>query len=73
MNKKLIFKLVWRGWFVGVSALFTPLFLFAALFSPHAPREMLFSVPLIPVIAAMQGVMAGGLVVLGLTIWPPKD
>jgi hypothetical protein len=73
MNKKLIFKLVWRGWFIGASTLFTPLFLFVALFGTEVPREMLFSVPLIPVIAALQGVVAGGLVVLGLTIWPPKN
>lgn len=33
---------------------------------------MLFSVLLIPLIAGLQGAIAGGLVLLGLTIWPLK-
>ena len=73
MKKSFIFKMVWRGWFVGATAIFTPLFLLAALFAPDAPKEMAFAVLLVPFIAALQGVMFGGLVVLGLTIWPPKS
>ena len=72
MNKGVLFKHVWRGWFVGVSVLFTPLFLLAALFAPDAPPQMMFGVFMIPIIAAFQGVFAGGLVLLGVTIWPVK-
>jgi hypothetical protein len=72
MNKKYIFKMVWRGWFAGVTAIFTPLFILVAILSPETPKQMLLAVPLIPLVAAVQGAMFGGLVILGLTIWPSK-
>ena len=68
-----IFKFVWRGWFVGVTAVFLPLFALAALLNQEAVENMVYGIPLIPVIAAFQGVIVGGLVVLGLKIWRPKE
>ena len=73
MDKSVLFKHVWRGWFVGISVLFTPILLLVALFAPDAPPQMAFGVLMIPVIAAFQGVIVGGLVMLGVTIWPIKQ
>lgn len=73
MDKGVLFKHVWRGWFVGVSVIFTPIFLLAALFSPDTPPQMAIGALMVPVIAALQGVMFGGLVVLGVSIWPLKE
>ena len=70
MERIELFKQVWRGWFVGVSVLITPLALLAALLAPETPPQMVFGVLMIPVIAAAQGIIVGGLVLLGLTIWP---
>lgn len=50
----------------------TPTLLLAALFLPEIPPRAAFGVLVVPVIAALQGIMVGGLVVLGLTIWPTK-
>jgi len=65
-----MFKAVCRGWFVGVSVLFTPMLVLIALFSPEAPPNIWFAIPLVPVIAGVQGVLVGALVCLGLKIWP---
>lgn len=71
MDRAQVFKLVWRGWFVGVSAIFTPLFAILALL-PDGPSVPLFSVPIVPLVAALQGVLVGALVLLGQIIWPSK-
>ena len=71
MDRTQVFKLVWRGWFVSVTAIFTPLFAILALL-PGTPSVPLFSVPIIPLVAALQGVLVGALVLLGLTIWPSE-
>jgi hypothetical protein len=71
MDRTQVFKLVWRGWFVGVSAIATPLFAILALL-PDAPPVPLFFVPIVPLVAALQGLLVGALVLIGLTIWPSK-
>ena len=63
-----MFKKVWKGWTVGVSAVFTPILFLVALIQPDAPKSMLLAVPLVPVIAAGQGVLIGGIVCIGLKI-----
>lgn len=63
-----MFTLIWKGWTTGVSVVFTPLFLIVALIQPGTLENMLFAIPLIPVIAAGQGVLIGGLVCLGLKV-----
>lgn len=73
MDKSFIFKMVWRGWFVGATIIFIPLIMLTIMLSPEAPKSILLSVFLIPLIAALQGLIVGGLVILGLTIWPPKN
>ena len=65
-----MFKTVWKGWSVGVTVLFTPLLILIALFSPQVPANIWIAIPLVPVIACLQGIMVGGLVCLGLKIWP---
>ena len=72
MEKSTIFKLVWRGWFVGASILFIPFFLFIVIFGQNIPIESLLAIPLIPIITAVQGIFVGALVLLGVIIWPPK-
>jgi hypothetical protein len=73
MDKGYIFKAVWRGWFVGATAFFVPLFLLAAVFAPEAPQEVWLAPLMVPVITAVQGVVLGGIVVLGLSLWPLKQ
>ncbi|WP_299941928.1 hypothetical protein [uncultured Microbulbifer sp.] len=68
-----MFKQIWKGWTTSVSVIFTPLFLIAALVQPEAPDNMLLVVPLVPVIAAGQGVLIGELVCLGLKILSFKN
>ena len=70
-----IFKLVWRGWFYGVLVIFLPFFAIAALVSLFGDGkwEIVLSVLLVPLIAAGQGVFAGGLVLLGLKVRPPAE
>ena len=63
-----MFKQVWKGWTIGVSIVFTPLFFIAALVQPDAPASMLLAVPLVPVIAAFQGVLIGATICLGLKV-----
>ncbi|WP_299948035.1 hypothetical protein [uncultured Microbulbifer sp.] len=63
-----MFKQIWKGWTKAVSVIFTPLFLIVALVQPDAPENMLLGVPLVPVIAAGQGILIGAMVCLGLKI-----
>ena len=63
-----MFKQIWKCWTVAVSVVFTPLFLIAALVQPDVPGNMLLAVPLVPVIAAGQGVLIGAAVCFGLKI-----
>ncbi|WKD48223.1 hypothetical protein [Microbulbifer spongiae] len=63
-----MFKQIWKGWTTSVSVIFTPLFLIVALVQPDAPENMLLAVPLVPVMAAGQGVFIGAMVCLGLKI-----
>jgi len=73
MNLIAVFKWVWRGWFVGVSVIFTPIFLLITFFHPDMPYKSAFMIPLVPVIAALQGLIVGGIVIAGLKLWRPKD
>ena len=68
-----MFKAVWKGWSVGVTALFTPLLILAALFSPEPPPNIWLVIPMVPFIACFQGALIGALVCLGLKIWPIKE
>jgi hypothetical protein len=70
-----IFKVVWRGWFYGVLVIFLPFFAVAALvigFGSGKWEALLYPV-MVPLIAGLQGVIAGWLVLLGLKVRPPKD
>jgi hypothetical protein len=72
-----VFGLVWRGWFAGLLTIFLPVWIFAMLTFALTGRweEMLPALgglAMMPAIAAIQGLIAGGLVSLGLRVWPPK-
>lgn len=72
-----LFRLVWRGWFAGVLVLFVPVWLLGliVLMAQGNWGELVpaaIGIVLLPIIAAMQGVLAGGLVWLGLLVWPQK-
>ena len=72
-----LFRLVWRGWFVSVTVIFVPLYLVSHLIGIGGGDSVsgvssLVIVVLIPIIAALQGVVVGALVVLGNKIKPIK-
>ena len=72
-----IFGLVWRGWFAGLLVIFLPFWLLgtvACLVTGNWDQlvQLLLGLVMLPLIAAGQGVMAGGLILLGLKVWPPK-
>lgn len=70
MDNKSIFKMVWRGWFVGATIVFVPMILLTIFLIPQLPISAIFAVLLVPVVTAFQGVIFGGVVVLGLKVWP---
>jgi len=72
-----IFSIIWRGWFIGVTVIFMPISLIAgvaALLSRSQENsfEILAGVVMVPIIAAMQGIIISGIILLGLKLWPPK-
>ncbi|MGB5628647.1 MAG: hypothetical protein WBM57_04720 [Woeseiaceae bacterium] len=70
-----IFKVVWRGWFYGVLVIFLPFFTVAALiigFGAGKWEALLYPI-MVPLIAAVQGAIAGWLVLLGLKVRPPTN
>tara|TARA_R110002049_G_scaffold308857_1_gene514517 strand:+ start:59 stop:289 length:231 start_codon:yes stop_codon:yes gene_type:complete len=73
MKDGAMFKAVWKGWTVGASVLFIPLFILVALFSPKPPLFIWLVIPMVPFIACLQGVLIGVLVCIGLKIWPIKE
>lgn len=69
-----VFRLVWRGWFYGVLVIFLPFFVVAALvvgFGAGKWEALLYPV-MVPLVAGLQGVVAGWLVLLGLKLRPPN-
>lgn len=72
MDKKTIFKMVWRGWFIGGTVVLVPMILLTIILTPQLPISALLAILLVPVITAFQGVIFGGIVILGLVIWPLK-
>jgi hypothetical protein len=72
VGKWQLFKLIWRGWFVAGTVLFSPILLVLSL-TGDRPRELLIAVFMAPLIFALQGLLFGALVLLGLRIWPPRD
>lgn len=78
ISRSSLFKLVFRGWFSGVLVIFVPIGVLAIVAivlrgSWDQLFEALLGLAMMPLIAAGQGVVAGGLVVLGLTVRPPKQ
>ena len=72
-----LFRLVWRGWFAAVLVLSVPILLLvlivlAAQGSWDEVVQGAIAIVLMPIIAAMQGLMVSGLVWLGLLVWPPN-
>jgi hypothetical protein len=68
---------VWRGWFAGLLVIFLPFWLLGVVVFLIGGNwtqmpQMLGGLVALPLIAAGQGVLAGGLVLLGLKVWPPK-
>ena len=68
-----MFSTIWKGWFYGVTAIFLPITLLASIVvifagGNESPLEMILSVFMVPIIAAIQGVIVGGIVVFGLFI-----
>lgn len=77
LTGKELFDTVWRGYVVGMTVIFIPfalLGLLASIFpnSDESVLEMVLFLVMVPVIAGFQGIMFGGLILLGLKVWPPK-
>ena len=72
-----LFRLVWRGYFIAATAIMLPLSILAAVINLSLGGEQVgwqvVLIPLfVPFIIAFQGIIVGGLVLLGLLIRPPK-
>ncbi|MFV8783210.1 hypothetical protein ACNKU7_12385 [Microbulbifer sp. SA54] len=67
-----LFAKIWRGWSVGVSVLFLPVLLVVSLMADETLDQFMYVIPAVPLIAAFQGFLVAGLVMLGLKIWPLK-
>ena len=77
VSRDSVFGLVWRGWFAGVLVIFLPIAIIAIPISAftgawNETLQMLLGLVVVPLIAAGQGLIVGGLVVLGLVVWPKK-
>ena len=73
-----VFRLVWRGWFAGVLSIFVPIWAIAVIvvvvsrsWEELAPAVV--GLILLPIIAAMQGIIVGGVVTLGQVVWRRKS
>jgi hypothetical protein len=74
-----LFRLVCRGWFAGILAIFFPTFLLFGFLivlpcynSELKPLEYVSGLFLLPLIAAGQALMLGVMVVFGVKVWPPQ-
>ena len=67
-----LFRVVWTGWFFGIAAIFLPfasvVTALIALSRPAEATQGLLAIILVPLIAAGQGAIVGGLVLFGLWI-----
>ncbi len=63
-----MFKQIWKGWTIGVSIIFIPFLILSALLQADVPKSMIFAIPLVPVIAALQGVLIAAVICLGLKV-----
>lgn len=73
-----LFKLIVTGYAIGVMALFSPIYILLSIFALLGsatgvdPWPILLGPVILPVVAVLQGLMIGGLVVLGLKIYRSK-
>ena len=72
MIKSQLFKTVWKGFFVGGSLVFTPLFLVMMMTYPVIKPTSYFAVLAVPLVIGIQGLIVACTVVLGVSIWPVK-
>lgn len=75
-----LFRLIWRGYFIAISSIFlVTLLVFgtAAMYSGAEPgmklSEFALGLVLVPVIAAGQGLIIGGVVLFGHFVKPPRS
>lgn len=75
-----LFRLIWRGYFIAITSIFLVTFLVfgtAAMYSGAEPgmklSEFALGLFLVPVIAAGQGLIIGGVVLFGHFLKPPRS
>ena len=73
-----LFAVIWHGYFVGAALIVFPLTIIIVIGNLFVMRSefqwpMVFAPVMGVGIAALQGVIVGGLVLLGLRIYPPKS
>ena len=73
---KSLFKTIWLGWVIGLSAIFIPVFILGGFTADpemfkNGPSPFIFAL-VIPIAAAIQGVIFGGIILLGLKLLPKK-
>jgi len=67
-----MFIQVVKGWAVGITILFVPVIILEVALSPEVPILMLLAIPVVPIIGALQGVLIGAIVCLGLKALPRR-
>jgi len=77
-NKQLsageLFRLIWRGWFVGATVTFIPIFFVIDLVARpgFSLSQYLLLLALLPIMNAINGAIFGGQIILGLFLVPPR-
>jgi hypothetical protein len=69
-----LFRLIWRGWFVGTTVTFIPILLVIDLVARPGldlSQYLLFIVAF-PIMNAMNGAIVAGQILLGLFLVPPR-
>jgi hypothetical protein len=69
-----LFRLVWRGWFVGATVTFIPIFFVIDLVARpgFSLSQYLVLIVVFPILNAINGAIFGGQILLGLFLVPPQ-
>ena len=74
---KELFRLAWQGSFIGTCVIFLPVVIIVALTSMFSnvneeSTNALRALVIVPLAAFFQGPFIGGIILLGIKLWPPK-
>jgi hypothetical protein len=68
-----LFKAIWRGWFFGVTTAFLGSIILLTIFTHISDKQethinLLYIIPAVPIIVAVQGLIISSFIVFGLKI-----